>query len=86
MTVTRAFAEKENQNVCSFVSIGVYPFLKQQILNASKLKAFADDNFRFDENGSKVSGGLKTLWEKEKLLITAISPFPTVFSKDFYYR
>ena len=26
----------------------------------------------------------KTLWEKEKLLITAISPFPTVFSTHVY--
>ena len=26
-------------------------FLKQQILDSSKLKDFADDNFEFDENG-----------------------------------
>ena len=31
-----------------------YPFPKQQILDASKLKGFADDNFKFDENGRKV--------------------------------
>ena len=30
------------------------PFHKRQILDSSKLKEFADDNFRFDEN----SGGL----------------------------
>ena len=30
--------------------------------------------------------GKKTLWEKEKLFVTAISPFPTVFSKYFYCR
>ena len=30
-------------------------FPKQQILDASKLKAFADDNFKFDENGRKFS-------------------------------
>ena len=29
------------------------PFLKQQILDSSKLKEFADDNFKFDENGTK---------------------------------
>ena len=28
-------------------------FLKQQILNPSKLKEFADDNFEFDENGNE---------------------------------
>ena len=26
------------------------PFPKQQILDSSKLKEFADDNFKFDEN------------------------------------
>ena len=30
-------------------------FLKQQILDASKLKEFADDNFKFNENASKIS-------------------------------
>ena len=29
------------------------PFPKRQILDPSKLKAFADDNFKFDENGRK---------------------------------
>ena len=29
------------------------PFSKQQILDSSKLKKFADDNFKFDENGGK---------------------------------
>ena len=31
------------------------PFPKWQILDSSKLKEFADDNFRFDENGGKLS-------------------------------
>ena len=31
------------------------PFPKQHILDSSKLKEFADDNFKFDENGSKFS-------------------------------
>ena len=30
-------------------------FPKQQILDSSKLKGFADYNFRFDENGRKFS-------------------------------
>ena len=30
-------------------------FPKQQILDSSKLKEFADDNFKFDENGGKIS-------------------------------
>ena len=31
------------------------PFPTRQILDSSKLKDFADDNFRFDENGRKLS-------------------------------
>ena len=31
------------------------PSPKQQILDSSKLKEFADDNFEFDENGGKFS-------------------------------
>ena len=30
------------------------PFPKQQILNSSKLKDFADDNFKFDENNRRL--------------------------------
>ena len=32
-----------------------YPFPKRQILDSSKLKEFADNNFRFDGNGRKFS-------------------------------
>ena len=31
------------------------PITRQQILDSSKLKKFADDNFRFDKNGRKLS-------------------------------
>ena len=31
----------------------IKPFPKQQILDSSKLKKFADDNFEFDKNGKK---------------------------------
>ena len=31
------------------------PFPKRQILDSSKLKEFADNNFKFDENGRKLS-------------------------------
>ena len=33
----------------------LWPITRRQILEASKLKEFADDNFRFDENGRKLS-------------------------------
>ena len=32
-----------------------YSFPKRQILDSSKLKAFAEDNFKFNENGRKLS-------------------------------
>ena len=38
-----------------FVFEGVLTFPKQQILDTSKLKEVADDNFKFDENGEKFS-------------------------------
>ena len=31
------------------------PITKRQILDSSKVKEFADDNFKFDENGRKLS-------------------------------
>ena len=31
------------------------PITRRQILDSSKLKQFADDNFKFDENGRKLS-------------------------------
>ena len=33
----------------------VLPITRLQILDSSKLKEFADDNFKFDENGRKLS-------------------------------
>ena len=35
------------------------PFPTQQILDSSKRKEFADDNFKFDENGRKFSKWVK---------------------------
>ena len=35
--------------------MGYYPITRRQILDTSKLKEFADDNFKFDENGGKLS-------------------------------
>ena len=52
------------------------PFLQQRkLLDSSKLKLFADDNFEFEENGGKFSQMLQMLWKKEKLLVTSITPF-----------
>ena len=48
-------------------------------LDPSKLKEFADDNSKFDENGKKLSKQIENT-------LQVISPFPTVFSKDLYCR
>ena len=45
-------------------------FSKRQILGSSKLKEFANDIFKCDEKCRKFNGK-KTLWEKEKLLVTS---------------
>ena len=45
-------------NIFSFsmMSLTLYqPITRRQILDSSKLKEFADDNFKFDENGRKLS-------------------------------
>ena len=41
------------------------PFPKRQILDSSKLKEFANDNFKFDEKDRKFSRQVEKLWEKE---------------------
>ena len=35
------------------------PITRRQILDSSKLKKIADDNFKFDENGRKLSKGVE---------------------------
>ena len=49
---------------------------RQQILDSSKLKDFADDNLKFEENGRKLLKPVENTVGKG-----AISPFPTVFEK-----
>ena len=62
-----------------------YP--KRQILESSKLKQFADDNFSFDENERKFSNrGRKQCGKTKNCSLQAISPLPTLFSKDMYFK
>ena len=44
------------------------------------MKEFADENFKFDENGRRLSKQ-KTMWEKEKLLVTSHSVFKRLVSQ-----
>ena len=62
-------------------------FPKRQILVPSKLKEFAGDSFKFDENGGKFSkNGRKLFGKRTNYSLWAISPFLTMFPKDFYSR
>ena len=57
------------------------------MLDSSKLKEFADDNFKFDENGRDFSIRVQNcVGKRTNCLLDAISPFPTVFSKEFFCR
>ena len=63
------------------------PFSKQQISDSPKLKEFADNNFKFDENGRQFSKRVEnTVGKRRNCSIGAISPFPTVCLKDLYCR
>ena len=64
-----------------------WPFLKRLILDSFKLKGFVDNNSKFDENDRKFFNGAEnTVGKGEIARKRAISPFPTVFSKDLYCR
>ena len=62
------------------------PFPERQILDSSKLKEFADDNFNLDVDRRKLYKRVdrKHCGKRRNCSLRAISPFPTVFSKDFY--
>ena len=53
-----------------------------QILDSSKLKDLADDNFKFDGNVAKFSKRVENTVGKKRNCF----PFPTVFSMDLYYK
>ena len=60
----------------------VYPITRRQILDSSKLKEFADDNFKFDENGRKLSKWVEnTVGEGEIACYKQFLLFPQCFQK-----
>ena len=53
-----------------------------KILDRSNLKAFAEDEINVTEKLKLFWEGQKTLWKKEKMLVTSIFSFPhSVFKK-----
>ena len=60
----------------------VNPFPKRRILDHSKFKAFADDNFELDENGRKISKWLEnTVGKGEIARYEQFLLFPQCFQK-----
>ena len=45
----------------------INPLPDAQILDSSKLKEFADDNFKFDENGRKLSKRVENIVGKGEI-------------------
>ena len=67
-----------------FFSFNPFP---NDFLDSSKLKEFTDDNSKFDENGGKFSKRRrKHCVKRRNCSLWAISPFPTVFSKDLHCK
>ena len=67
--------------------IYIVPFPKRQILEASKLNEYADDIFKFDENGRKFSKRVEnTLGKGEIARYEQFLLFPSVFSEGLYCR
>ena len=58
------------------------PITRRQILDSSKLKEFADDNFKLDENGRKLSKWVEnTVGKGEIARYEQFLLFPQCFSK-----
>ena len=58
------------------------PITRQQILDSSKLKEFAEDNFKFDENGRKLSKRVENTVEKGEIAChEQFLLFPQCFQK-----
>ena len=62
------------------------PITRRQILDSSKLKEFVDENFKFDENGRKLSKWVEnTVGKGEIARYKQVLLFP-VFSKGWFPR
>ena len=58
------------------------PITRRQILDSSKLKEFTDDNFKFDENGRKLSKRVEnTVGKGEIARYEQFLLFPQCFQK-----
>ena len=76
--------------ICVYVFFFIYlfnPFPNDNFLDPSKLKGFADDDFKFDENGRKFFKQVEnTVGKGENARYELFLLFPPVFSKALYCR
>ena len=74
-----------NLKICCLVKSK--PFPKRQILDSSKLKEYADDNFNFDENGTKFFKRVEnTVRKGEIACFEQFLLFSPSFQQDLYCR
>ena len=65
--------------------VGMGPIPRHQILDSSKLKEFADDHFKFDENARKLSKRVeKTVGKGEIARYKQFLLFPKCFQKTCF--
>ena len=74
------------RGLCRLVWVDVFckcisPIPKWEILNPSKLRGLADDNFEIDKMAESSPTARKHYGKRRNCSLRAISPFPTVFSK-----
>ena len=78
---------KDFLQLCSYASTkhtnNIYePITRRQILDSSKLEEFADDNFKFEENGRKLSKQVEnTVGKGEISRYEQFLLFPQCFQK-----
>ena len=63
------------------------PLANNNILDMAKLKTFADNKFDVAQKTISLFGSVENAVDKgKKCWFRAFSPFPTVFSKAFFFR
>ena len=71
----------------AFSARGYQPFPKRQIFYSSKLKEYADDNFKSDDNGRKFFKWVENTEGKGEIACyEQFLPFPQCFYKDLYCK
>ena len=73
--VEHSVAEHSFLNTVLLYYFAYKPITRRQILDSTKLKEFADDNFKFEENGRKISKQVENTRYEQFLL------FPQYFQK-----